>query len=299
MGFSDIVGSLGISDATGNVAKALFCVRSISDDAHGTGFQTEAGSVETVTINQFNKASENAQKALLKAAKSKLKDGKKAYSSATSLSLSDIKSTMSDNGYLALEVQYNPATLSFSSESGGTRRYYGRPGMGAGGDNQMITRTIPKRTILRFKLIMERINVNNAFINSSETVGNASIGNVISTATSAADRVMGNKETYSVREYLEGFMGLLATCYTRDVIFFWGQTCFHGELTDVQTHYKMFNRDGEPILGEIDITLTQHDSNAYDNSRWEDAFNNLFREDDEGASALSTINKMWSGKGIF
>jgi len=297
MGFSDAISSLGISDATGNVAKALFCVRDVSTSApEGGGFQTKDGQVVDVSTKQFDKASEAAQKALLRSAKNKLKGGK-SFSSATSVSLSDISDTMRDNGYLVLEVQYNPTSLSFSSESGGTRRYYGRPGMGTGGDNQMITRTIPKRTILRFKLIMERINVNNAFLNSSETVGNASAGNVISSVSSAVDRFKGNEETYSVRDYLEGFMGLLATRYTRDVIFFWGQTCFHGELTDVQTHYKMFNRDGDPILGEIDITLTQHEYNEYDNSRWEEAFDNLFDQDDNGAT--SAVSKMWSGKGIF
>lgn len=300
MALGNVVDSLGISDATGNVAKAIFCVRDVSSSAPGGEAFVGKSSKEImeITAAEMDKDSKSAQETLLKAAKDKLKGGK-AYSSATSVDLDDIADTLKDSGYLAVEVQYNPSSISFSSESGGVRRYYGRPGMGAGGDNQMVTRTIPKRTIMRFKLVMERINVNNAFINSSETIGNASIGNVISSASSAYDRFSGQKESYSIRPYLEGFMGLLATHYTRDVIFFWGQTCFHGELTDVQTHYKMFNRVGDPIYGEIDITLTQHDINVYDNNRWNEAFDELFKSGDAIPDAEGALSKMWSGEGIF
>jgi len=297
MGISDVVGNMGITDSvTGNVAKALFCVRRVIRNANGE-IALDDKNITDASKKEFSTASKTAQEALLKAAKDKLKGKGSGFNSSHSLSLSDARAAMEDSGFIALEVQYNPESLSFSSESGGIRRYHGRPGMGAGGDNQMVTRTIPKRTVLRFKLIMERINVNNAFINSSETVGNASIGNVVSSASSAMNRLKGKKESYSIREYLEGFMSLLATSYTRDVIFFWGQTCFHGELTDVRTHYKMFNRDGDPILGEIDITMTQSDYNEYDNERWEDAFENLFNEDGQGKQGVAS--KLYSGKGIF
>ena len=66
------------------------------------------------------------------------------------------------------------------------------------------------------------------------------------------------------------------------------QMCFQGELTSVSSHYKMFNTKGNPVRGEIQLTIRQSEdvSAKYSNKYWEKAFTKAF-----GDSMTSGLTK--------
>lgn len=299
-----------IADATGNVTKAYLCVRNAA--GYKTGDDPSA----------LAKASDEAQKAILKRAAEKMKGGdladhigaerilkSKASGSSSSkkvLSYDELSDVLSGagNAYIPIQVQYNPSTLQYHSDLGGRRRISQVEGVGAGGDGQSI-KDIPKNTELSCTLVFEKINVNDAFIQASEG-WNASIGNVTSTVGDAVKKLTGgsNSEPYSVRKEVEGFLSILSTMYTRDVIFFYGKICFHGEITFANATYKMFNKKGDPIYAEVAIRIRQNNLNHYDRGRWKDSFDAIFNGEGDMANpagvsdTFSEIGNVFSG-GIF
>ena len=82
-------------------------------------------------------------------------------------------------------------------------------------------------------------------------------------------------------------MALLTRDETRQVIFFWGKMCFRGELTGVSSKYTMFNKDGNPIRGTVDLTLRQGNEPQfqYDETYWDEAFTNAFGDQDENVTS--------------
>ena len=304
MGVGSYLQDMGgkLKDATGNVAKAYLCVRDIA------GKQTDM-----VNLEDFFKDSEEVQKEILKAAANKLKSdgnpitdptaaeaalkGAVMGSSLSGLSFDEMTDILSKNHFIPVQVQYNPSSLKMRSDLGGRRKISPVENVGAGSDTQSI-KDIPKNTELSCTLIFERINVNDAFIQASEG-WNASIGNALSTVGDAVQKITGgsDSEPYSVRPIVEGFISLLSTMYTRDVIFYYGKMCFHGELTSVRTEYKMFNKSGDPIYAEVFINIRQNSLNKYDQDRWRTSFDYLFKDtdkddgNDESAGVWDSIKK--------
>jgi len=310
MGFWDDLGGK-FKDATGNVAKAYLCVRDVRGKQE-----------DEQDLNNFYKDSEEVQKSILKEAAKKISPGtdfeegedgiggdvmaeqmlkrgaRGDSSSAKGLSFDELADLMSGR-YIPVQVQYNPSSIKFTSDLGGRRRINPVETVGQKGDSQLI-KNIPKNTELSCNLIFEKINVNDAFIQASEG-WNASIGNVTSTVGSAVKKLSGSSgsEPYSVRKEVEGFLSLVSTMYTRDVIFYFGKMCFHGELTSVNATYKMFNKNGDPIHAEVEIKIRQSSQNQYDQSRWVVSFDTLFKEkeNDDLPEDASTWDKVKHGAG--
>lgn len=312
-GIKDLGDDFGgkLKDATGNVTKAYLCVR-----------DTAGKKIDMIDPSNFSKDSAEVQQAILKKAAEKmtrssiptkgvditataesLLKGNEAGTSSSNrgLSIDELANLMSGK-YIPIQVQYNPSTLQYHSDLGGRRRINAVEGVGAGGDGMSI-KTIPQNTELSCTLVFEKINVNDAFIQASEG-WNASLGNVTSTIGSAVNKIKGgsSEEPYSVRKEVEGFLALLSTTYTRDVIFFYGKICFHGELTVASANYKMFNKRGDPILAEVSIRIRQNNENLYDQNRWRTSFDALFTEGgnanalEEGAAAeeKSALSRGWN-----
>ncbi len=314
----DMLKNLGgtLKDASGNIAKAYLCVRDAA------GMQSDAGD----NLSNFKEDSAAVQKAILKAAANKIKQvdkdanertGKEAEeilksgvrgsgNSSKGLSFDELADLMKGK-YVPVQVQYNPSSIRMTSDPGGRRRINPTEGVGAGGDGQSI-KDLPKNTELHCTLVFEKINVNDAFIQASEG-WNASLGNITSTAGSAVKKISGiaGDEPYSVRKQVEGFVALLSTTYTRDVIFYYGKMCFHGEITSANATYKMFNKNGDPIYAEVAIKIRQSNENPYDQERWRVSYDALFKEDesdiaksgwDKVKGVGSKISDAFSG-GIF
>lgn len=274
-----------LKDATGNVTKAYLCVR----DCGGK-------EIDMRDPSNFYADSEDVQEKILKKAAEKMGKGLRdddmyadpeaflkkkiagTSSSNRNISMDELADLMQGK-YIPIQVQYNPSTLQYHSDLGGRRRINAVEGVGAGGDGMSI-KFIPQNTELSCTLIFEKINVNDAFIQASEG-WNASLGNVTSTIGSAVNKITGGSdaEPYSVRKEVEGFLSLLSTTYTRDVIFFYGKICFHGELTVAAANYKMFNKRGDPILAEVSIRIRQSNDNPYDQERWRTSFDALFSDE--------------------
>ncbi len=278
----DYLNSLGgkFKEATGNVAKAYLCVRDPS------GFEV---STEENLAEKHAKESSETLKAILKEAEKKLSGARGSLgsmitdNSSKGLSLQQIANAVNGT-YVPIQVQYNPNSIRMRSDPGGRRRITAIEGVGSAGEGQSI-KELPKSTELSCTLIIEKVNVNDAFIQASEG-WNASIGNITSTIGDAYKKISGSSgsEPYSVRKDVEGILALLNTEYTRDVIFFYGRMCFHGEIVNANATYKMFNKNGDPIYAEVTIRIRQGDSlSEDDNKRWDDAYNKLFSSNESDA----------------
>lgn len=237
---------------TGDIPKAILCVPDMSklDD-----FSTEAVILQ----------SDKLRNELLKGMSA---DGSSIMQTFSSLMKGGENNVVATKGYLALEVQYNPASIYLESVAGQQSNFSGNS-MGDSSSQQMRQNTEPVATTMSVQLLFDAMNVQDSFMvsNLAPTVGNA--------VTAVANLVKGD---YSVKNQMDGIMSLLTRPLTRHVIFFWSKMCFQGELTSVSSQYKMFNTKGNPVRGEIRLTIRQSEDAAakYENSYWEKAFNKTF-----------------------
>lgn len=281
-------------DSAGNVGKAFIMIKKYDENRSKADEAKEA--VE-------------ALKALMKEQENTVN----ATSSFANLGFSDIKKIAKQNGYVPIQVQYNPNSIRFSASTGGNRRIYsGREGIGSAGDSMVTTRKVPKQITMSCKLIFESINVNDAFSFPSENPIPASFGQVVSLGADLIKKGINNKdsyglaETYSVRKYAEGLVSLLTGLRSQDVIFYWGKTCFHGRLIRVSASYKMFNNAGDPIYAEVDIDIRQDSApmptphsedfrkvTEQENEIWRKQFDKAFSGDTN--AGLGAIDKLKAG----
>ena len=249
-----------LSSLTGNIPKAVLCVRQVTAD---DTLEDTAGDAKAL------------QERLLAAAKKVLDSSEKRSSGAvpTFSSLTE-GGIMAGLGYVAMEVQYNPNTIHMETQAGQQVQYSGG-NLGSGSMNQITQVHQPVSTTISFQLIFDDMNPSDAFMleNLSATVGNA-----VSGISSMARKLEGRN--YSVQKQIDGLMSLLTQDTTRQVIFFWARMCFRGEITKVDTTYTMFNKDGNPIRGVVDMTIRQGNESefAYDETYWDKAFTNAFGE---------------------
>lgn len=245
-----------ILDALSGGAKGFFLIPSF-----------RAG--KKMTEDKLESAQADVQKEVLKAAKDKLDANLSATSSVTSMNATDIKSS----DFFTYEVQYNPSTINIRSMSGARKQKK----FGVQGETGYDKFDMPTFTDFSFTIIFEAINNSDAFLFPSEF--NLLSSDNISTISNAANKIAGGLDTdgsfenpYSVRRNVQGFVALMTRTGWRDVTFFYGQNCFHGKLISVSPRYKMFNKSGEPIYAEVDITIRQSTDSEVDNKIWEDSF---------------------------
>lgn len=296
-GTGSIVNNIGNAiDSGGNICRAVLCVR----DPKTFKVDTDA-------------ASEKLHKEIMQAAKDRLQDN--GSSSFSNIGYPEISRMAKNNGYLALGVKYNPETIHFESDAGGKSKE-ARQGVGGVGDTLMYQTMTRTQISMSCTLVFEEINIYDAFINNFESVS-LNPGALTSLGASTAKKFLNAKkkeelgdmmnpydEPYSIRRYLEGFMSLLLHECTRDVIFYWGKSCFHGILTSVTSNYKMFNKVGAPILGEINIRITQYNSQGKSDKsasdvQWEEAYKKVFGEDgwDASTSTSAGADKLFDNLG--
>ncbi len=172
--------------------------------------------------------------------------------------------------YLFLEVMYNPASISITSEVGKSSNYDRGGTLGSASSTSLSERNVPFQRRMTFKIIIDDENNSDAFsttLNTSLTVSNV------------ADMVASVKKDYSVKSKCEALMGLVNYEFLRDVIFCYGKMIFHGELTDCGVKYTMFNRVGNPVRAEVQLTILQTSSkDSMDHIYWENAYNKFVQQ---------------------
>lgn len=200
-------------------------------------------------------------------------------------------------GFLAMEVQYNPSTISYDTVAGKIINRVGGS-MGPDANTPYHISDCPAATTMHVQLVFDDVNVQNAFTIPDNPL---SVGGMISSGAAIAKKVMGKE--YTVQPQMDGIMSLLTLAQTRQVIFAWSKFSFHGELCNVDSRYTMFNTDGNPIRGVIDISIRQESVRQLsekeinrglksmgthaDDKYWEEAFNKTFEEGTiNGASSL-------------
>ena len=206
----------------------------------------------------------------------------------------EITAAFAEKNYAVMEVQYNPSTLRMAG------RGHGEITNMTGATDAAVTQAAiysgRVMTRLSCELIFEQINVQDAFLmeNLAPTAGNiASMAGNAMTKINIADGGSKNwftekteafkkrwgKTKYSVRVPVEGLLSLLNFRRSRQVIFFWSNMFFHGQLTSVNANYTMFNKLGDPVMAKVGITIEQgNDTSLYesDNYAWDQSFSAMF-----------------------
>ncbi len=256
-----------VSSLTGNLPKAILCVRDLSQ-AQG-GEKGDAAKKASDLQKRLLKSTEDALNGLLE-------DNRGG--SQTFRSLTGKNGAMAGSGYLALEVQYNPSSISMSTQAGKQVQYSGGS-LGQGSANQITQIVQPVSTTMSFQLVFDDMNPQDAFVleNMAPTAGN-----LVSGTADVARKVRG---AYSVQAQMDGLMSLLTQPVTRKVIFYWAKMCFQGELVSVSSRYTMFNKDGNPIRGMVDLTIRQGEESGFDVAYWDEAFTRTFG--DPGTDQIS------------
>lgn len=247
-----------LSSVTGNIPKAILCVK-----------QRGGGSTSETVAN-----ADALQKKLLQSTESVL-NGLSSSNNTAARTFSSItggpQSALAGSGFLALEVQYNPSSIYMETEAGKQVNYNGG-NLGSRSANQIVQIDAPVSTTMRFELIFDDMNPQDAFMleNVAPTVGNV--------ASEAGKIHKAKAGGYSVQAQIDGLMSLLAREDTRQVIFFWSRMCFRGEVTNVNSRYVMFNKAGNPIRGVVTLTILQGNDARfkYDEQYWDQAFTKAF-----------------------
>ena len=248
---------------TGNIPKAILCVPDISKD-------------KNLTVEDAINNSNALRKALIETG-----SGQGIMESFKNLAGRNTTKTIHKNNYLALEVQSNPSSIYLETVAG-TQMNFSSGNMGDASTNQLRQNYEPDATTMSVQLLFDAVNVYDSFMMSNMAL---TAGNAVSTAM---DLAHSRERKYTVKPQMDGIMSLLTRTYTRHVLFFWAKMCFQGELCSVNSHYTMFNTVGNPVRGEIRLTIRQSPNPAakYENSYWEKALTKVF-----GESNVATVTK--------
>lgn len=162
-------------------------------------------------------------------------------------------------------VPFNPASLSIYSHSSPIRVQAPGPV-----DKQEASTQVTKNasTTLSVQLQFDAVNLHDAFMADKIQL----------TAQSAGMHIaeLATEKTFSVRPQINGLLAVTMDPGLKRVTFAWGGFRFTGTLSDVSAKYTMFSVSGEPVRGQVDLTLEEsHES--LDQQRTEEAFDALFQ----------------------
>lgn len=178
-------------------------------------------------------------------------------------------------GYIPVKVQFNPSTITFTSQGGQIKRET----VGGAGENQFQQVDIPSETVMSVELYFDDVNVMDAFM--FDTLDVASVSGAYQKGKEMAGK-------YSVRDISELFIAAMIQSYTRVVGFVWNKMTFWGELVGANCQFTMFNKSGEPIRSKVTLQIRQDQAikasdgtiNPYATEKqWNKAFDEMFKAD--------------------
>lgn len=180
---------------------------------------------------------------------------------------------MAQKNYSVMEVQYNPKSIVISANGGSMLN---RPNSGDAGSTQMQITSNVMRINFTVDLVFEDINIADAFHLEGLSMNAEELAR---TAASTAFNAFG--DGFSVQKQCDGLLSLLNFKRLKQVIFVWSNMFFHGELTNVDVSYEMFNKLGNPILAKVRLVIQQTDSSksvkyTSDEEQWDAALDIAF-----------------------
>lgn len=250
-----------LSSVTGNTNKAYILLRknyqaspgsslgmdSLDVPGLGSGLDALAGTLQS-TVESVASGSKNAL----------------AFTS-----LKDIKNAVSGD-FLPVQVQYNPASLSFTGTQGSVRR------SGVDGQNQFAQMDVPVETVMQIALTFDDTNIKDAFL--FERLNLTTVGGVLQSVEQIGAAVKGG---YGVQDISEVFVGAMVRPMTRWMAFVWNKMIFWGELVGVNVRYTMFNPSGSPIRSNVTLRIRQDsppgETRYQTEKSWEKAFEKMFK----------------------
>jgi len=269
-----------LKSTIGAVTKAVLCIR----NANQVG-NLDPENPDKEAIEKGIKDAVEIENQLMEKASAALKGGVVSE-------YSDIKGMVEKNGYIAIEVEYNPSSLRLDTTAGRQMKY-----SGDGGNTQLQQYDAPPSTTLSFELLFDDVNNMDSFMLGDNPITNFSASNTINAVSSAV------KGKYSVQDQMDGLLSLLTIEPARHVIFFWGAMCFRGQVTQVSAAYTMFNKKGYPVRGKVSMQIRQGEDHEaltesdqlpkynYNEKYWMDAFESTFTEQSLGDKIQSGIGK--------
>lgn len=190
-------------------------------------------------------------------------------------------------GYHVLKVKYNPSKIRIDSRAGS----FIQSGPGGAGTNTLTQITMPAQTRMNLELLFDEENHSDAFM--FEKITNLTAGAVVSDVSGVVKNITG--EGYTVRPLVEALIGMLTQSETRQVVFYWNQMAFAGEVTNVDAVYTMFNPIGNPIRATVSLMIQQgeHGSKrekSRENNYWNEAFDKI--DSNTGSKVADKLDKV-------
>lgn len=206
-------------------------------------------------------------------------------------SFNTVMSVAKPAGYQVIQVKYNPSKISLSAAGGS----FMEAGAGGAGTNTLTQVTMPTQTVMQVELLFDDENHPDAFMWEKYT--NLTAGALVSDAAALAKTIMGRG--YSVQAQIEGMIALLSQSETRQVVFYWSDLCYAGEVTAVGAKYTMFNPQGNPIRGTVTLSIQQGGVDELASaSYWDKAFDRLFvDEQSKAAQAMGRFSNALDSMG--
>ena len=269
---------------TGRVEKGYLLVKkaeTLPDEPQTTRTPLKSGGSATGVGNTLKKANQ--------------KIGQKLNAASEALKGMSGQIKNNSNGYIPLQLQYNPSSIQISTMKGDILNR----SAGGLGENVFQQWTVPVQTTMSVDLIFDDMNVMDAF--NFENIVSISGGRDLGKQLYGSQKSAGG---FSVRPLVEAVVGAMSMDESRQVIFVWNQMAFDGSLVGVDTEYTMFNRLGEPIRARVRIQIFQQNITKtkagnttvykkHDIEYWEQAYAKLFNSNyaGGGSNALQHLNK--------
>lgn len=254
-----------VGSVTGSIDKALLCVKKPAPATTAPGLINR--------VMQLNSVSNVDLQARLAVAQGNRRNIVSSFAA--------VQGIAKTSGYHVIQVKYNPSKIGISAAGGS----FMEAGAGGAGTNTLTQVTMPTQTVMRVELVFDDENHPDAFMWEKYT--NLTAGALVSDASALAKTVMGRG--YSVQAQIEGMIALLSQSETRQVVFYWSDLSYAGEVTSVDAKYTMFNPQGNPIRGNVTLSIQQGGEDAT-GEYWDKAFEKLF---------VSTQSKAAAAMGSF
>lgn len=172
-------------------------------------------------------------------------------------------------GAHVLQVQYNPASISFQANSSPVpmRRL-----------EQNVVAEIPAQfcrppsVVMSVQLVFDAMNVKDSFMFEKFRI---SPNDLVSDVAAAV-----NRSKYTVQPQTNALLAMLMREESSLVTFHWSNMTFHGEVNEVQARYTMFSVSGRPVRSTVQFNIRQAVKSAGESAYWNKAFDNCFGKED-------------------
>lgn len=246
------------SSVTGKVNKALICVKKPTAAKINTKL---GGRIDSKNLPMVGGAMSNVD------LRAKLVSSQKGFIS----DFTSMKKQAEVQGYHVMEVKYNPSKIQLHSHSGNQIM----PGTGGSGVSMRVQTAEPAMTTMQVELVFDDTNNQDAFM--MEKFTNLTPGSAVTDIAGIVRNVAG--DGYTVQHQIEGMIALLTQSETKQIVFFWGDMAFAGELMSIEAKYTMFNPLGHPVRGIVKLIIREGgpDTDASGDSYWDDAYEAMLK----------------------